>query len=234
MVQFFDNHPFDIVQILDKSTETAIYHIYISKVDAVFKILNLKEGSKVLDVGCGTGYASLSYNGFFDEKMDVVGVDLSEVSVKLANEYSKSLNRNYKFITGNAMDLPFEDNEFDAAFCICLLHHLENHLDAIKEMSRVAKKICCVEPNNLNPLQIRYQKTEVAKRSGDTKAFYLNDLIKDFQAVGLKNIKTSRLHFIHPKAKGIILKTMILSEPILLKTPIINQISGGLVVCGER
>lgn len=234
MAQFFDNHPFDIVQLLEKGNRPVTKHIYISKVEAVFKLLNLNEGSKVLDVGCGTGYASLSYNGFFDNKINVIGVDISETSVKLANEYSKSLKRNYKFITANATDLPFEDNEFDAAFCICLLHHLENHLDAIKEMSRVAKRVCCVEPNTLNPFQRRYQKTEAAKKAGDTKAFYLTELVNDFQTAGLKEIKTSRLHFIYPNAKGIILKAMILTEPILLKAPIINQICGGLVVCGER
>ncbi len=234
MARFFDSNPFDIVQLIDKGTNPALNHIYISKVDAVFKLLDLKEGSKVLDVGCGTGYASLSFNGFFDNKIDVVGVDISETSVKLANEYSKSLKRNYKFFMGNATNLPFKDNEFDAAFCICLLHHLENHVEGIYEMARVARKVCCVEPNNLNPLQRRYQKTEIAKKAGDTKAFYLNNLVKDFSTVGLENIKTSRLHFIPPNAKGIFLKSMIFAEPILLKTPVINQICGGLVVCGEK
>lgn len=234
MAQYFDDHPFDIVKLLDNGDNLALKHLYFSKVDAVFKLLDLSEGSRILDVGCGTGYATLKYDKFYNRKINVVGVDISDSSIKLAKEHALKLNRKYQFLTANATSLPFDDNSFNAAFCINLLHHIDDHVDALKEMARVAEKVCCVEPNDLNPLQRKYQKTEVAKMAGDTKAFNMANLVKDFKSVGLKNIKTMKIHFFHPNASGFMLKMMIHLEPILLKTPLISLMSGGLVVYGER
>ena len=144
--------------------------------DAIFKMLNLKSDSKVLDVGCGTGYASLRYNGFQDRRIEVISIDISKIEVKMAKRYAEESSKQQEFLVGNALSLPFKNESFDAAFCNNLLHHLEDHLSVLKEMSRVARKVCCVEPNNLNPMQKRYQKTEGAKRAGDTKAFLLGEL----------------------------------------------------------
>jgi GTP1/Obg family GTP-binding protein len=83
-------------------------------------------------------------------------------------------------------------------------------------------------------MQRRYQKTEVAKRAGDTKAFLLRELKNDFRCTGLKNIRTMRIHCIHPKLRGNLLKFMISVEPTLCRIPVINLISGSLVVCGEK
>ena len=202
--------------------------------DAIFKMLNLKSDSKVLDVGCGTGYASLRYNGFQDRRIEVISIDISKIEVKMAKRYAEESSKQQEFLVGNALSLPFKNESFDAAFCNNLLHHLEDHLSVLKEMSRVARKVCCVEPNNLNPMQKRYQKTEGAKRAGDTKAFLLGELKSDFRCAGLKNIRTRRIHCIYPRVSGNLLKFMISVEPTLCRIPVINLISGSLVVCGEK
>ena len=165
----------------------------------------------------------------------MTSIDISKTTVKMAKRYAEESDRQQEFLAGNALSLPFKDDSFDAAFCIGLLHHIEDHQSVIKEMGRVARKVCCVEPNNLNPMQRRYQKTEVAKQAGDTKAFLLRGLKNDFRCcAGLKNIRTRRIHCIYPKLSGKLLKFMIRVEPTLCRIPIINLISGSLVVCGEK
>jgi SAM-dependent methyltransferase len=231
---YFEEHPFDIIELLDSKRDPGWEYIYISKVDAIFKMLNLKNDSKVLDVGCGTGYASLRYNGFHDRGIEVISIDISKIEVKMAEQHAEESNKQKDFLLGDALSLPFKSNSFDAAFCISLLHHIKDHQSVIKEMGNVARKVCCVEPNNLNPIQRRYQKTEVAKRAGDTKAFYLCELKNNFRCAGLKNIRTRRIHCIYPKLRGNLLNVMIKAEPTLCRIPIINLISGSLVVCGEK
>jgi ubiquinone/menaquinone biosynthesis C-methylase UbiE len=231
---YFEEHPFDVIEMLDSKRDQAWEWIYLSKVDAIFKMLDLRKDSKVLDVGCGTGYASLRYDGFYNRGIEVVSTDVSKSEVNLGRRYARELDRPQEFLVGDGLSLPFKGNSFNAAFCINLLHHIEDHRSMIKEMARVACKVCCVEPNNLNPVHRRYQKTEVAKRAGDTKSFYLHELKNDFRYIGLKNIKTKRICCVYPKLSGKLLKFMIKVEPFLEITPILNLISGSLMICGEK
>lgn len=187
----------------------------------------------MLDVGCGTGYASLLHNGFNNLGVIVDSIDISKVSVNKAKNYSNNLNRSQEFIVGSATNLPFKDNSFNAAFCIGMLHHITDHKLAIKEMARVSRKACCIEPNNLNPMIRRYQKTDSAKLAGDTKAFYLQELVNDFKMAGLKNIKCLHLNCILPMNNRL-LNYMIKIEPVLQRMPFLNQISGSLLVYGEK
>lgn len=231
---YFEEHPFDVIEMLDSKRNPAWEHIFISKVDAIFTMLDLGNCSKVLDVGCGTGYASLRYDGFFDRGIEVISTDIAKTEVNLGRRYARASGRHQEFLVGDALSLPFKTNSFDAAFCTGILHHIDDHRSVIKEMGRVAHKVCCVEPNNLNPRIRHYQKTEAAKRAGDTKAFYLRKLKNDFRSAGLRDIKTKRICFIYPTSNEKLLKFMVKIEPILEITPIVNLISGLLVVCGEK
>ena len=52
----------------------------------------------------------------------------------------------------SAEHLPFADDSFDAVTCQTVLIHIENPLDALREMKRVLKPggiLICAEPNNL-------------------------------------------------------------------------------------
>lgn len=229
---YFDKHAYDVFERIINNP--AWLHIHLSKVDSLIKALDLPSKSRVLDVGCGTGYASLLHNGFNNMGVLVDSIDISKASVKKGKNYSYNLNKFNEFILGSALRLPFKDNSFNAAYCIGMLHHISYHHLAIKEMARVSYKVCCIEPNNLNPMIRRYQKTEIAKRAGDTKAFLLSELVNDFKTAGLKNIKCAHLNCIFPTNNHLLLNFMIKTEPIFQRTPILNRISGSLLVYGEK
>ena len=88
----------------------------------------------VLDIGCGGGILSnhLAQSGF-----DVVGVDLSKDSLRVATECD--MTQSVKYLQADAHQLPFSDQRFDAVCCLDVLEHLEDPGNVILEASRVLK-----------------------------------------------------------------------------------------------
>jgi SAM-dependent methyltransferase len=72
---------------------------------------------RALDVGCGVGnYHSLLRGNF----AELVGVDVSPECVDAASKR----NDGGRYDTYDGEHLPYEDNAFDVAFTICVLHHV--------------------------------------------------------------------------------------------------------------
>ena len=232
--KYFDTYPYDITKAIKEEKNPAWSYINLNKVETVFQMLKLPKGSKVLDLGCGTGFASLIYPKFRLNGIEVISIDISAESIQLAKEYAKKNGINQTFMVGDAFNLPFVDDYFDGVFCIGLLHHIKEHKKVIKEMARVGQKVCCVEPNAINPHQILYQKTKSAKLAGDTKAFYLKGLFNDFNSVGLKNIETERINFILPSMHGKTLDSTIKLQSLINKIPILNYMCGSLAIYGDK
>jgi len=95
-------------------------------------------GSHVLDVGCGVGFAALDLAGRVGPGGSVCGMDISEAMVAEARRRADGLT-NIQFRTGNACDLPYENNRFDAVRMERVLLYVADRPRAIAEMIRVAK-----------------------------------------------------------------------------------------------
>ncbi len=67
----------------------------------------LPPGAKVLDIGCGTGQQTMLFK---NKGFDVVGIDISEGLVRVAN---KKLGEGICLVS-DACKLPFSDASFDA------------------------------------------------------------------------------------------------------------------------
>jgi ubiquinone/menaquinone biosynthesis C-methylase UbiE len=100
-----------------------------------FLFEGLKEGEKVLDLGCGNGRW---YKVFREKKVDYFGIDNSEKLIEIAKENFP----NAKFFVGNALNLPFPDNFFDKVYSIAFLHHIPSEdfrIKVLKEAKRVLR-----------------------------------------------------------------------------------------------
>lgn len=97
----------------------------------------LKDVKSVLDVGCGTGFLSLIIAGM---GKDVVGLDISEGMLRVAVDNAKKKGLRVNFKLGDAENLPFKDDSFDAVICRHLIWTLPNPEKAIEEFVRVARK----------------------------------------------------------------------------------------------
>lgn len=111
--------------ILDKS-----YNSYTQKL-----ILDngLKEGMKVLDVGCGAGVMTAWLASQVGKDGSIVAVDNSQAQLQLAKKLAQSVGiKNISFNTLSAYDVEQLETEFDAIYCRFLLHHLHSPRKAIK------------------------------------------------------------------------------------------------------
>jgi SAM-dependent methyltransferase len=90
--------------------------------------LGLPRPARILDAGCGSGrnMVDLARHG------TVTGVELSETSVCLARARETG-----EVIEGSVLDMPFEDASFDLAVSLDVIEHLDDDLDALRELRRV-------------------------------------------------------------------------------------------------
>ncbi|MFA5259813.1 MAG: methyltransferase domain-containing protein [Candidatus Omnitrophota bacterium] len=99
----------------------------------------VKDGDKILDIGCGTGLLSLK----FLQKADcsVTGVDYSGEMIAIFKNKIKKLGLKDR-VSLNLMDassLKFKDNTFDKAASSVTLHHLKDKLPALKTIFSILK-----------------------------------------------------------------------------------------------
>jgi SAM-dependent methyltransferase len=100
-----------------------------------FQVLQLHDGSSVLDVGCGNGRDVARLMELVGPKGEVWGLDNSAV---LINEAKASYPRAL-FVEGDVNRLPFKDDFFDAVRAERVLMHLDDPFHAFAEMLRVTK-----------------------------------------------------------------------------------------------
>src|SRR5262249_30773139 len=94
--------------------------------------------SRVLDVGCGSGWATrlladYAFNG------RVTGIDISDEMVRVARESSRS-HHNVDFEVASAEQLPFRDREFTHGFSMESLYYYRNIPRALGEIHRVMRR----------------------------------------------------------------------------------------------
>lgn len=97
----------------------------------------LKNNSKILEVGCGTGRFSLTIS---NEGYHLTSLDVAE---NMLYTLKKKMGKNkdaIDLINANADRLPFSDGKFDACISINVFSHLEHPSLVLAEISRVLKK----------------------------------------------------------------------------------------------
>ncbi|QTA92457.1 class I SAM-dependent methyltransferase [Desulfonema magnum] len=99
----------------------------------MLNMLEPVQGSRVLDIGCGTG-ASLF--PFIEKGLLTTGLDPSPDMIDIA---LKNLGHRADLYRGFAEDLPFDDNFFNQACLVKSLEFVEDPKKAIEEACRVAK-----------------------------------------------------------------------------------------------
>ncbi len=89
-------------------------------------------GTKVCDVGCGTGYLLTQIKKARPELTTLTGVDF------VVDDAETLAGINY--VAAKIEDLPFEDNAFDTVICTHVIEHILDYRAAIAELRRIAAK----------------------------------------------------------------------------------------------
>jgi len=108
-------------------------HQYIEK-PMMQEMLPDLTGKKVLMLGCGTGEESRIIAAKGATKL--VGIDISEASIKIAKESYPE----YEFIVADMHKLPFKDHSFDFVYSSLAIHYSANPDVVYKEVFRVLKR----------------------------------------------------------------------------------------------
>lgn len=105
--------------------------------EEVGKLIEPVKG-EVLDLGCADGMFSKVILDKSKAK-SLTGIDVLETSVDWANKHWKE-TRKMKFVVGDAHNLKFESQSFDAVFSMEMLEHVVSPEKVLNEVKRVLKK----------------------------------------------------------------------------------------------
>jgi arsenite methyltransferase len=107
--------------------------------DELLSLCHVEDAKEVLNVGCGIGVGVAYIARKFGCRM--VGVDISEKMLEWSRLRSREekVEDKVEFRVANVLDLPFEDNRFDAVIVESVLAFVDDKLRAILECIRVTK-----------------------------------------------------------------------------------------------
>jgi ubiquinone/menaquinone biosynthesis C-methylase UbiE len=135
--------------VLENKARARLFYKYLSKVydrinpfvwneqmrDEAIAMLDIEPGDRVLDVGCGTGFAT---EALLRETEEVYGLDQS--AHQLQRAYAKFGKRGpVRFHRGDAERLPFADDSFDVVWSSGSIEYWPNPVAALRELRRVAR-----------------------------------------------------------------------------------------------
>lgn len=98
---------------------------------------SLSEGSRTLDVACGTGDLSLALSQAGQTK--VIGLDFCRPMLEVAARKTENSTQPLPFIEGDALSLPFADATFDVVTIAFGLRNLASVEGGLCELYRVLK-----------------------------------------------------------------------------------------------
>lgn len=113
-------------------------------------MMALRQGDHVLDLCCGTADLTIATAGKVGSTGHVVGLDFSKEMVKSGQKKVEQagLEEQIEFQIGDAMNLPFESNSFDAVTVGFGLRNVPDAAAVLREMRRVVKPggtVACLE-----------------------------------------------------------------------------------------
>ena len=101
--------------------------------------MRFSECPVVLDLACGTGLSTFKLIEYLDEKGEFYGVDYSPEMIKQAEQNAAKLGYSVDFRVGNAENLPYGDESFDAVISNMSFQMFPEKLRCLEEAYRVLR-----------------------------------------------------------------------------------------------
>ena len=123
-----------------------IMEMYHGIIATPFKVLTdilrpiVTQYATVLEIGCASGfyYEILPY--LLNKCINYCGVDYSDAMIDMGKDYYPEAN----LLVADGALLPFSEGDFDLVISSCILLHVSNYVDHIKETVRVASKFIVI------------------------------------------------------------------------------------------
>lgn len=96
----------------------------------------IRDGAKMLDAGCGSGFSTLLLFEKFINRIHYLGVDISD-AIDIGKKRFDERGLRAEFLQADLLHLPFSEPTFDIIFAEGVLHHTDSTRAAIDYLSRL-------------------------------------------------------------------------------------------------
>jgi ubiquinone/menaquinone biosynthesis C-methylase UbiE len=110
----------------------------VLEVPALLRMLRLKRGGQVLEVGCGRGVALPCFARLL-ERARLVGIDVDRRLLEVAHERARESGVRVELQCADVRALPFESGSFDLVVDFGTCYHIGELARALREIVRVLK-----------------------------------------------------------------------------------------------
>jgi len=110
---------------------------YKNQIETDIKLLKIKGGDKILDVGCAFGFSLME---FANLGFNCSGIEITKEFAQIAGTVSNYFGLRIGIVIGDACHLPYPGNSFDAVMSTEFFSHVADSNKALEEQIRVLKR----------------------------------------------------------------------------------------------
>ena len=159
--------------------------------EQTFALMDLQPNDRVLDLGCGTGWASRRMAKVVTGG-EVVGIDVADEMLRRAENASQGSN-NVKYVWGSAEKIPADDNHFSKVLSVESFYYYADQGKALDELRRVmapnARLFILINLYKDNHYSLRWVSELKVAVQAKSEAEYI-ELLKQH---GFKNVEARRI-----------------------------------------
>jgi SAM-dependent methyltransferase len=148
-----DNHPLG-AHLIASISQTCGSPLHTQRTRELLRLLDLRPGQTVLEVGCGTGAVAREIARATGGAVRITAVDPSRLALEQAARETSAADLgalaraiSYRQMDGRSLALP--NGAFAAALCSRVLIHAPQPAQIVAEMARVTQpggRVLCIEP----------------------------------------------------------------------------------------
>ena len=158
----YDRMHFGIIKFVHET----LYGLFVNPFETL-GAAELREGQRVLEVGCGPGYFTIPAGEIVGATGHVDALDINPVAVEYVRRKIKRLGtKNIEIKLADASETGLPESSVDVAFLFGVIHAFPNLSEVLREMHRVLK------PNGKLSIQSRRSEKQLRDAVTSTGLFH--------------------------------------------------------------